>query len=194
MGKPGISLFIALTIAAMIVFAVPVSADLLYLGETPTSGIDSYSPLFSGDQSDDSLWDYAYELDGWMGLPGDPTTFAIYTSYEPFDAWVSDSAWSWTWDDQITGFEPDYGTPLQNTWFADNNERGMVFYLTAEPTVSDPVFHFTSFSSPYRTHFALANGSSTEGIEWSAAPEPTTLLLTSLGIAAIGIARRRRCA
>ena len=183
----------AIVALVLVAFAVPSCADLTYIGETPGSGMASYTPQFGGDVSSDELWDYAYQITGFSGGPGDPTTFAIYTRFEVESAYLSDSAnWGWTWDAQIDGSEPDYGTPLQGTWFDDGEEQGLVFYLTGFMPGANPIFHFQSKISPALANYALANGSTVEGLEWSAAPEPATLLLTSLGIVGLGAWRRRR--
>lgn len=169
------------------------SADLLYIGETPGTGMASYSSQFTGDTASDTLWDYAYKITDFSGGPGDPTTLAVYARFPIENAWLSDDAnWDWTWDSSIDGTEPDYGTSLTGTWFEEGNQQGVVFYLTGIFPASDPIFHFQSNISPALAHYALVNGSADEGVEWSAAPEPTTLLLTSIGVVGLGLLRRRR--
>ncbi len=193
MGTRSRLLTVAISAVLLVAVLVPTCADLAYIGETPGTGMTTYAPQFAGDVSSDALWDYAYQITGFSGGPGDPTTFAIYTRFPVTSAYLSDDTnWDWTWDAQIDGTEPDYGTPLQGTWFDDGEEQGIVFYQTGIFPGANPIFHFQSHISPALANYALVNGSAEEGLEWSAAPEPTTLLLTSLGIVGIGAWRRRR--
>jgi hypothetical protein len=170
------------------------SADLVYQGETTDR--TTYTPQFSGDSASDLLWDYSYQLTDWSGSQGDPDAFAIFTSYEVTNVWLSDdSNWDWTWDSEITGDEPNYGSALNGSWFDDKGKQALVFYLADIFPDSDPEFHFQTAVEPKVYHYTLGNGTSgptVEDVEWTAAPEPTTMLLTSIGIIGLGALRRRQ--
>ena len=176
-----------LTTAVVLVLIASGSAfadvSLTYQGETT----DRTS--YSGSNSSDELWDYVYDLSGFDPFLG-PSHWAIFVSYQVDSGDIFDpTGWSGSWDSQITTGE--YGSIFDTTDLI--GQSAVVWENTDLFTHSETGFHYRNFYAPYPREWYGRGGINTgEGYEYTAAPEPTTLLLTSLGLAGLAAWRRRR--
>jgi len=168
--------------------AAPADISLTYSGETPVGSGDGNEGIDGLSSGDDTLWDYVYTLNGYSGAPSDPTAWAIYVPYG-VETIQSPSGWSGGWDSEITSgeyaFTADFDALIG---------RAAVVWEVESPGAGSSGFGFQSRTAPSVVVWETAGSSfnSGSGYEYSAAPEPCTLALTSLGLLAIGAWRRRR--
>ncbi len=157
--------------------------SLTYQGETT----DRTS--YTGSDSSDELWDYVYDLSGFDAFQG-PFYWAIFVSYEVDSGDIFDpTGWSGSWDSQIVTGE--YSSAFNGTELIGRS--AVVWESTDLFSHSETGFHYRNFYAPYPRGWAADVRDNTgDGLEYTAAPEPTTLLLTSLGLAGLAAWRRRR--
>lgn len=155
------------------------------------SGEISDVASYTGDNSSNDLWDYVYDLSK-MNPRWGPKAWAIEVALRP-DAIFAPDYWMGTWDDEITFGEYDGyfdGTDLEG-------KPCVVWELTMvppNPSATGP-FHFQSGMEP-ALRLWVARGDRDKyngtGIEWSASPEPASMLLTSLALVGVGYWRRKK--
>jgi len=157
--------------------------SLTYQGET--TDITSYT----GSNSSDELWDYVYDLSGFDYLQG-PFYWAIFVSYDVDSDDIFDpTGWSGSWDSQIVTDE--YSGAFNGSKLI--GRAAVVWQNTDLFSHSETGFHYRDYCAPFPRWWAADVRNNTgDGLEYTAAPEPTTLLLTSLGLAGLAAWRRRR--
>ncbi len=175
------------TVIALLALATFALADVTITYQGETSDMTSYT----GSNASDLKWDYVYDLGGWTMTEG-PFYWGIYTSYQITGADIfAPTGWSGTWDSSITSGE--YGGAFAGTEL--EGRQGLVWTVENLFSNSRTGFHFRSTVGPYERWWAAGgDGNTGEGFEYTAAPEPTSLALTSLGIVGLAAWWRRRTA
>jgi len=175
------------TVIVLLALATTAPADVTITYQGETADMTSYG----GSNASDLQWDYVYDLGGWTMTEG-PFYWGIYTSYQIESGDIfAPSGWSGVWDSSITS--GDYGGAFAGTEL--EGRRGMVWTVENLFSNTRTGFHFRSTVGPYERWWAAGGGTNVgEGMEYTAAPEPTSLALTSLGIVGLAAWRRRRTA
>ncbi len=160
--------------------------DITYAGETTDM------TTYSGSNADDDAWDYVYDMSvdgGWSMFYG-PFHWGIYVPYEVADSRIYDpSGWSGSWDASID--DAEYGGYFDGTPL--DSRPGIVWSWTSG-TPSLTGFHYQANTAPFHGDWVACgddSGHRGDGEEWTAAPEPATLLLTSVGLFGLSLWRRR---
>jgi MYXO-CTERM domain-containing protein len=181
---------VLLCIVLLVALSTVAVADvtLSYSGETPTSGMSSYS----GDNASGELWDYVYNISGsqYSGPEGpEPDIWAIYCPYEPSAIYDEDGDWTSSWDNEIATGE--YGGRLDGTALEGQPAVVWQYGEFNEPPLG--TFHYQSEYEPQMASYVISDGPSYSGSgsQWSASPEPASMLLTLFGVAGVAAWRRR---
>jgi hypothetical protein len=182
-----------MTVIFLLGLTVVATADITmsYAGETPIGSGHGNEGITGLNTGDDTLWDYVYNLEGFTNTPSDPIVWAIHVTYEPVNMTMPTGWDSVVYDDEVTAGE--YGT-VGSGDFEELIGRSAVVWQKSTFDVSWSGFSFQSILAPHAVRWETAGSGSNTGIgmEYSAAPEPGTILLTSLGLLGIGAWRRRR--
>ncbi len=174
---------VAVTAIALVMIATSVLADVTITYQGETSDMTSYT----GSNASDLKWDYVYDLGGWTSTEG-PFYWGVFSSQINSGDIFAPTGWSGVWDSNITS--SDYGGAFAGTQL--EGRQGIVWTVEDLFSNSRTGFHFRSTVGPFERWWAAGGGSNTgEGMVYTAAPEPTSLALTLLGIVGLAAWRRR---
>lgn len=170
---------ILLTAALLYMPIVALADTLNYSGETPDTGYET-----AGTDRSDSYWDYVYSISDWSGM--DTLRWAIVCPVEPVANWQS-ALWTYEYYSEADGGIPDLPS-LEDVV----GQPGIVW--NKETGAQDAnYFHFQTElrDSPVKQPYDGA-ASWTDLTEYSASPEPASMVLSALALGAVILRRRRR--